>query len=136
MRGFTTELEIPTWLEIELRTRGRQLADARWTFFDEHLHCLRIGQGGTRRQSVLPVQLRRISGSQRGGDSSLSVSGGAVEQRAFRHDHYVAVSRGTPCSVKTSNSASHYEKARSYPLGHGLKSMRDERSFEGAFGED
>jgi hypothetical protein len=33
--------------------------------------------------------------------------------------------------VKTSNSASHYEKARSYPLGHGLKSMRDEMRLKG-----
>jgi hypothetical protein len=119
--SLATKLEIAARLEIELRTCRRQLTHARGAFFDEDLHCFRVGERGTRRQSVLAMQLRRISRSQRGGDSTLRIRSGAVKKGAFGKDHHVAVSRGAPRSVKTSNSASHYEKARSYPLGHVLK---------------
>jgi hypothetical protein len=33
--------------------------------------------------------------------------------------------------VKTSNSAPHHEKARTYPLGHAVKSMRDMTHLKG-----
>src|SRR5204863_5560064 len=123
--SFAAEFEVAARLQIELRTGGRQFADARGTFFDEDFDRFRVSEGGARCQSILPMQLGRVSGAECCGDSPLRVSGRAIEERPFGQHHYVVVSRGAPCSVKTSNSASHYEKARSYPLGHALKSMRD-----------
>lgn len=131
MRGFFTELEVPARLQIELRTRGRQLPNTRRTFFDEDLDCLGVSEGGTCRQCVLPVQLRRITSAERSRDSSLSVRGGAVEQRPLGENHHIAVSGGAPRGVKTSNSAPHNQKARSYSLGHALKSTRDVRHLKG-----
>ncbi len=64
------------------------------------------------------MELGRISGAKGGSDSALRIRGGAVEKRSFRQHHDIAFSRGAPRSVKTSNAASHYQKARSYPLGH------------------
>ena len=57
VRRFTTELEVSARLEIELCTGGRQLTNARGTFFDEHLDRLCISEGGARGQRVQPVQL-------------------------------------------------------------------------------
>src|SRR5205085_2522892 len=88
-------------------------------------------EGGTCCQSILSMQLGRVSGAQCCGDSPLRISGRTIEERAFGQHHYVVVGRGAPCSVKTSNSASHYEKARPYPLGHALKSMRDDGPLKG-----
>ena len=129
--SFAAEFEIPSRLQIELRPRGRQFADTRGTFFDEDFDCLRVGEGSTCCQSILSMELGRVSSAQCCGDSSLRVSGRTIEERAFGQHHHVVVSRGAPCSVKTSNSASHYEKARPYPLGHALKSMRDEKLLKG-----
>jgi hypothetical protein len=56
--SLTTEFEITSRFQIELRTRGRQLTDAGGTFFDENLDCFCVSEGGTRGQSILPVQLR------------------------------------------------------------------------------
>jgi len=57
MRRFATKLEISARLQIELRTRGRQLTNTRWSFFDEDLDCFRISEGRTGCQSVLPMKL-------------------------------------------------------------------------------
>src|SRR3954468_12408961 len=113
MRRFATELEIPARFQVELGTRGRQLAHSSGAFLDEHLNRFRVSEGSARCQSILSMQLGRISRSQCGGYSSLGVRRRAVEKRPFGDHQYVGVSRGAPCSVKTSNTASHYEKARS-----------------------
>jgi hypothetical protein len=134
MSGLTTKLEIPSGLQIKLRTGRRQLTNASRTLFDKNLNGLGISEGCSRCECIQSMQLGRVSGAKRGSNSALRVCGGAVEQRALGDNHHVTVSRGAPCSVKTSNSASHYEKARPYPLGHTLKSMRDNNAFEGAFG--
>src|SRR2546423_3476669 len=57
VRGLSTELEVSAGLQVELRTRGRQFADARGTFFDEEFDCFRVSEGSTRCQSVLSMQL-------------------------------------------------------------------------------
>jgi basic membrane protein A len=129
--SLTAEFEIPSRLQIELRTCGRQLTDPRGTLFDEDLDCFRVGEGRTCCQSVPSVQLRRISCAKRGGDPSLSVGRGAVEQRSLGQHHHVAVGGSAPCGVKTSNSAPHNEKARPYSLGHALKSMRGMMRLKG-----
>jgi hypothetical protein len=71
VRGFATEFEVSARLQIELRTCSRQLANPRRTFFDEDLNRFCVSQGGTRGQSVLPVQLGRVSGAERGGNAAL-----------------------------------------------------------------
>jgi hypothetical protein len=118
MRRFTTELEVSARLQIELRTCSRQLTNTRRTFFDEDLDCFCVSEGGTRGQSILAVKLGRISSAKCRGNSALRVCGGAVEQRALGKDHHIAFSGSAPRSVKTSNSAPHYEKARPYSLCH------------------
>jgi hypothetical protein len=122
--SLATEFEVPTRLQIELRTCGRQLTDTRGTLFDEDLDCFGVSEGRTRCQSVLSMQLRRISGAQRRRDSALRIGSGAVEQRPLGEDHHVAVAGSAPRSVKTSNSASHHEKARPDSFGHEVKSTR------------
>jgi len=122
MRRFTTEFEVSARLQIELRTRSRQLTNPRGTFFDEDLNCFCVSERGTGGQSVPPVQLGRISGAECRRDSALRVGSGAVEKRALGEHHHIAFSGSAPRSVKTSNSAPHYEKARPYSLGHELKS--------------
>jgi hypothetical protein len=52
MRRFTTELEVPARLQIELRSRSRQLANTCGTFFDEDLDCFCVSQGGAGGQGV------------------------------------------------------------------------------------
>ena len=131
MRRLAAELEVSARLEVEVRAGGRQLTDARGSLFDQNLHRLRIAERGTRGQRILPMQLRRISGAQCRGDPALSVGRRAVEQRSLGQHHHVAVRGSAPCSVKTSNSAPHHQKARTYPLGHVLKSMRDVRCMKG-----
>jgi hypothetical protein len=123
MSGFAPKLEISAGLEVEVRTGRCQLPHSRWTFFDQHFDRLRITQRRARRERVLAMQLRRISSAERGGDSSLRISSCAVEQRPFGEHHYFAVGGSAPGSVKTSNSASHHQKARSQSLSHELKSM-------------
>jgi hypothetical protein len=132
MRRFTTKLEVSTWLQIELRTRGRQLTNTRGTFLDEDLDSFCVSEGSARGQGVLPVQLGRISGAKRRRDPALSVCSRAIEQRPLGQHHHVAVSGRAPCGVETSNSASHHEKARTYSADHALKSMRDVMCLKGA----
>jgi hypothetical protein len=78
------------------------------------------------------MQLRRISGAQCSGDSALGIRRRTVEKRSLGQHQHIAVSGSAPCGVKTSNSAPHHEKARPYPLGHALKSMRDTMRLKGA----
>ena len=58
MGSLAAKFEIPSRLQIELRAGSRQLANTRGTFFDEDLDCFRVGEGCTRCQSVLSMQLR------------------------------------------------------------------------------
>jgi basic membrane protein A len=129
--SLSAKFEVPTRLQIELRTCGRQLTDARGTLFDEDLDCFRVSESRTCRQSVLSMQLRRISRAQRRRYSALRVRGGAVEQRSLGEDHHVAVAGSAPRSVKTSNPAPYHEKARPYSLGHELKSTRGMMHLKG-----
>src|SRR5215210_2911822 len=122
MRGLSTEFEVSARLQVELRTRGRQLANTRRTFFDEDLDCFGVSESGTRGQSVPAVQLRGITSAESCRDSTLGIGGGAVEQRPLGENHHIAVGGGAPRGVKTSNSASHHQKTRSDSLGHVMKS--------------
>jgi hypothetical protein len=132
--SLTAKFEIPSRLQIELRTGGRQLTNARGTLFDQDLDCFRVGKRRARGQSILAVKLRGISGAERGGNSPLRVRGGAVEERAFGKHHYITIGGSAPRSVKTSNSAPHHEKARPYSLGHEMKSTRGVMHLKGARG--
>jgi hypothetical protein len=122
MRRFTTELEVSTRLQIELRTCSCQLTNTRGTLLDEDLDSFCVSEGGARRQGVLPVELWRISGAKCSGNSTLGVRRRAIEQRPLGQHHHVAVRGSAPCSVQPSNSASHHEKARPYSADHALKS--------------
>jgi hypothetical protein len=57
MSGLATKLEIASRLQIELRTRGRQLTNARRTFFDEDLDRFGVCERRAGCQSVLSMQL-------------------------------------------------------------------------------
>src|SRR5205823_4447051 len=67
----------------------------------------------------------------RSSNSALRIRRRAVEKGSLGEHHHVAIGGSAPCGVKTSNTASHHEKARSYPLGHTLKSMRDMMHLKG-----
>ncbi len=118
MGCFPAKLEVSAWLEIEVRAGGRELSNARRSFFDENFYCLRIAERRACCQGILTVKLRRVSGAQRRRNSTLRVGCGAIEERPLGEDHHVAVGGSAPRSVKTSNPASHHQKARPYSLGH------------------
>jgi hypothetical protein len=80
MRGFLSKLELPTGLEIEIRSSGVQLAHPRRAFLDEHLNSFGVAEGGPCRQRVLSMELRRISCAKRRCNASLGICGRAVEQ--------------------------------------------------------
>src|SRR4051812_15480508 len=131
MSCFATELEVSARLQVKLRAGSRQLANARRTFFDENLYRLSVGEGRTGCQCVLAMQLGRVSGAQRSGNTTLRVRGGAVEKRAFSDYEDFATSRSTPRSVETSDTAPYHQKARSDSLSHVLKSTPADNPFVG-----
>jgi hypothetical protein len=55
--GFTSELELSTWLEVEMRSGGLQLSHARGALVNQYLDCLRVAQRRARGKRVTPVQL-------------------------------------------------------------------------------
>jgi hypothetical protein len=122
MRSLPAELEGSAWLEIEVGAGGVELANARRTFLDQHLDRRGITQGGTGGKRVLPVQLGRITGPERGGDSTLGVRGRAVEERPLGQDHHFALSRCPPGRMQSRHAAADHEEAGSYALSHAPKS--------------
>jgi hypothetical protein len=96
------------------------------------LDRFRVSEGCPGGQRILAMELGRVSRTKRGGNSPLGVSGRAVEQRPLGENHHIAVGRGAPRGVKTSNSAPHHEKARPYSLGHAMKSTRRMMHLKGA----
>ena len=123
MSCFTSELEITARLQIESRTRRLQLADTRRTFFDEYLDRLSASQMLRRGACVAAMQLGRISGAKRRGDSALSIRRRAVEQRPLGQHHHVSFGRCPERRVEPCNAASDNEKACSDALCHGVKSI-------------
>ena len=76
------------------------------TFFDQNLDCFCVAQRRPCGECIQPVKLRRISGSQRGGDSSLSIRRRAIEQRPLGKHHHVAFGRCPERRMEPCNSAS------------------------------
>ena len=103
----------PPGIEVEVGARGLQLAHARRSFLDEHLHRRGVAERGAGGERVLPVQLRRVAGAERRGDAALRVGGRAVEQRALGEQQDVAVLRRAPRRVQAGDAASDDEEAGS-----------------------
>ena len=101
MRRFLAELEVSARLEVEVRAGSLQLAHAGRTFLDQHLDRFGVAERRARGERVLPMQLRRIAGAERGGDAALGVGGGAVEQGALGEHHHVAFRRRAPGGMQT-----------------------------------
>ena len=80
MRCFPSELELPVRSQVESGTRSLQLADPRRPFLDQDLDRGSIAKRGAGREGVLPVELGRIPGAERGGDPALSLGGCAIEE--------------------------------------------------------
>ena len=109
VRGLAPKLESAVGAQIEGRARQLQLADSRGAFFDQHLHRFAIAQGGAGRQRIFAMQLRRVAGAERGGDSALGVGGGAVEKRTFGEHEHVALLRNAPRRVEPGHAATNHE---------------------------
>ena len=90
MGGFLPQLDIAVRIDIETCARRLQFAHTRRPFFDEHLHRFRIAEGGTSRQRVPPLKLRRITGTKRRSNAALCVRRRGFEQRALRDHCHVA----------------------------------------------
>ena len=133
MRRLFTELEFSAGLQVEVRACGVQLSNPGRSFFHEHLDRFRVAKRGTRRQSVTTMKLRRISGAECGGDATLSVGRGTVEQRAFSEYHHVAVRRRPPGGMEPGYTASDNQKAGSYALDHNHKSTGSILALKGAY---
>jgi hypothetical protein len=58
VRRLPSQLEIATWLQIEMRACCLKLANSGGAFFDEHLDSSRVAQGRARCQRVSSMQLR------------------------------------------------------------------------------
>ncbi len=102
VRRLASELEPARRIEIEVRAGGLQLAHARRSFFDQHLHRRRVAERRAGGERVLPVQRGRVAGAERRGDSALRVRGRAVEQRSLRQQQRRrrAPTRATRCAVR------------------------------------
>jgi hypothetical protein len=127
MRCLAAKLEIAARLEIKISPSSLQLTHSRWSFLHEHLDCFGITQRGAGRQCIAAVQCRRISGTERSSNSTLGIRGRAVEQRPLGQHHHVSFRRCPERRVETCNAASYDEKAGSYALSHGVKSIGIER---------
>src|SRR5918999_70925 len=123
MGRLASELEVAAGSEIEPRASGEELLHPRGSFFDEDFDCLAIAEGCARSERVATVQLRRISGAERRGDPALRVRSGAVEERALREEHDVAILGGAPGRVKPGDAAADDEKSGLDPMGHDDKSI-------------
>ena len=127
MRCFAAKLEISARLQIKMRPRRLQLAYSRRSFLHEYLYCFGITQRSAGCQRIAAVQSGRISGAESCSNSSLRICGRAVEQRPLGQHHHVTFRRCPERRVKTCNAASYDEKAGSYALSHGVKSIGIER---------
>src|SRR5450759_4212802 len=123
MSRFASKCELAARLEIEPCARGLELSDASRALFDQHLDCLCVAERRARSERVDPVKLGRISRSKRGGNSSLGIRGGAVEQRPLGEHHHVALGRCPKRRMEPCNSASNNEQACPYAVCHGVKSI-------------
>ena len=123
MRRFAAELEITARLQIEMRPRSLQLAHSRRSFLHQDLYGLRITQRGAGCQSIAAMQRGRISSAERCSNSSLRICRRAIEQRPLGQHHHVSFRRCPERRVETCNAASDNEKAGSYALSHGVKSI-------------
>ena len=127
MRRFTAQLEIAAGLQIEMCSRRLELTHSRRAFLHQYLDCFGITQRGAGCKCIAAVQCGRISSAQRRGNSSLGIRCRTVEQRPFGEHHHVAFRRCPERRVETCNAASYNEKAGSYALSHGVKSIGIER---------
>src|SRR6266542_3310392 len=123
MRCLAPELEFTSGLEVEMRASRLQFTHTRRPFLNQYLDCLSVTQRCTGCECVTPVQRGRVSGAERGRDSALGVSCRAVEQRPFREHHHIGVGRCSERGMEACNAASNDEKAGSYALWHGVKSI-------------
>jgi hypothetical protein len=105
VRGFTSQLEIARWVEVEMRTRCLKLADPCRTFFDEDLYRRRITQCRAGSEGVSSVKLGGVASAQCGGDAALRVRCGAIKERPLREKQNIELLRGAPGRVKPSDAA-------------------------------
>jgi hypothetical protein len=73
------------------------------------------------------MQLRRVTGAERRGDTALRIGGGAVEERALREEQHFSVLRRAPCGVQTGDTTADDEEARAYAIGHAAQYREDDR---------
>jgi hypothetical protein len=101
-----------------LRSSGCELAHPIGTFLDQHFDSGCVAQCGASCKGVYPMKLRRVAGSQRGGDATLRVRGGAIEKRALgENDHFTRIG-GSPRGVQSCDSAPNHQETSANALRH------------------
>ncbi len=98
--------------------RRLELAHTRWSLFDEHFDCLCVAERCTSGKRIASVELRRVSGAERSGDSALRVGSRAVEQRPLREDEHITFSRSPPRGMQSGDAAPDNQEACTNPVGH------------------
>jgi hypothetical protein len=134
VRGFLPELELAAGVEVELRAGGVQLGDPCRAFLDQDRDGGRIAEGGARGESILAMQLRRVSGTERRSDAPLGIGGGAVEQRPLRQHHHLVRLRRPPRGMEAGDATADDEKPSADALqSRGSQAWREEtESYRGA----
>lgn len=97
--GLVAQLQPSGGTEIEVSARCVQFSNAGRALLHQHLHRGSVTQGCSGRQSVPPVQLRRVARSQRRRNPALRVRGGAVEEGALGQQHHLAAFARSPSRV-------------------------------------
>ena len=120
VRGLPSQHEAPRpGVEVERRPGSVQLVDARGTLFHEHLDGCSVAESGACSERVPAMQRRRVAGAQGGGDATLGIGGGAVEQRAFREEQHTPLLRRSPGGVQSGDAGANDDDPAAYAIhGH------------------
>src|SRR5687768_4427544 len=119
MGGFAPKLEAAARRQVEACASREELLYPRRSFLDQDFNGFAVAERGTRGKRIAPVERGGVAGSQRRGDPTLSVGGGAIEERSLGEQDDVAVFGGAPGRVEARDTAADDEKPSTEALGHG-----------------
>jgi 3-dehydroquinate synthase len=112
VRGLHRERWLAVRAPIEPDAPFHQFANGAGAVFHEHLHRVRIAEAVPGGDGVRGMQLRRVAGTNRRGNSSLRVTGIAFLGARFGQDKHIAVSGEFGGRAKRGDATADDEKVR------------------------